>query len=459
MATTAVNFSHICLTEKQMMVHGTELEYNLQRYIYPAIATFGIMGNALNLTVLLNRSMRSRANSFLAVLAFADIIFLSLVLPNVFANYGIFVFNYYFRWIYLTTKIHLIAMANWSSAVAIWCIISVCADRLWGIRNPLYARDSWPRWKMPVMIISIVSITGILTFYQHFEQFCPVREYCNRTQVYSRCQSSTGDKLFGRPNPHSIEWRNFISFCVMMYPMMMIIFPIILLVVLNMMLICALRRRQRNLLMGGHCSDTRRSAEASNFSKTEHRVTLTVTFIVTMFTITNGPSALEYIVRKAYSLQQHEYYDATVICTTLVIFGKASNFILFCLGSKHFRLRLIKLTQKKVNKKIENFSTTFLDRPSFRRNSVPSLTKHSSLLSDSNNNGSSDLEKKRSHSKPSLGVKSAPNPDQLRQLNGRSNSMAPLARMERFAHYDNNSSELHQPLIHNNSGSNTDELH
>ncbi|PIO63029.1 hypothetical protein TELCIR_15391, partial [Teladorsagia circumcincta] len=98
------NFSHVCLTEQQQMMNGTPLEYNLQRYIYPAIAVFGILGNVLNLTVLLNPGMRSRANTFLAVLAFADIIFLSLLFPNILANYSFFTFNYYFRYFYFHTK-------------------------------------------------------------------------------------------------------------------------------------------------------------------------------------------------------------------------------------------------------------------------------------------------------------------------------------------------------------------
>lgn len=40
--------------------HGTELEKYFQRYLYPSLAIFGILGNMLNLTVLLNRRMRSR---------------------------------------------------------------------------------------------------------------------------------------------------------------------------------------------------------------------------------------------------------------------------------------------------------------------------------------------------------------------------------------------------------------
>ncbi|KAK6015292.1 hypothetical protein OSTOST_19284 [Ostertagia ostertagi] len=133
------------------------------------------------------RRAHFRANTFLAVLAFADIIFLSLLFPNILANYSFFTFNYYFRYFYFHTKVHLISLANWCSAVAIWCVIAVCSDRLVGIRNPLYARASWSWWKLPAVIICIVAVAGSLTFYQHFEYYCLVRSYCHETQLYSRC--------------------------------------------------------------------------------------------------------------------------------------------------------------------------------------------------------------------------------------------------------------------------------
>ncbi|CAB3397110.1 unnamed protein product [Caenorhabditis bovis] len=376
------NFSHICLTEPQLQMSGTRLEYNLQRYFYPALAIFGILGNVLNLTVLLNKSMRSRANSFLAVLAFSDIIFLFLLFPNILANYSIFTFNYYFRWFYLHSKVHLISLANWCSSVAHWCVIAVCADRLFGIRNPLYARATWRWWKLPLVTAIIVFFCGILTFYQHFEYFCLVREYCSATQLYSRCLPVNADKWFGgRPNPFSIRYQKLIQVCKLLHIFLMIILPIILLLFLNLTLLCALRKRQKHLSMGKECTD--RCHNESYMQKTEHRVTLTVTFIVTMFTLTNGPSALVHLVMY---FTHRELYDLTMISSTLVICGKASNFILFCLGSKHFRLRLLKLTQKKINRKIESIAGSFVantklstvssPRPSFQNNEcVPSICK------------------------------------------------------------------------------------
>ncbi|VDK47934.1 unnamed protein product [Cylicostephanus goldi] len=197
----------------------------------------------------------------------------------------------------------------------------------------------------------IVAVTGLLTFYQHFEYYCLVRSYCNETQLYSRCQPVYSDTWFGnRTNPFSPAYQNTVSLCVLIYVLTMIILPIILLTVLNLMLLCALRRRQKHLAISNDVA-ARRTNEIQ-MQKTEHRVTLTVSFIVTMFTLTNGPSALMQLVRTAYNLPQQDLYDLTMICSTLVIFGKASNFILFCLGSRHFRLRLIRLAQKKMHKKI-----------------------------------------------------------------------------------------------------------
>ncbi|RCN52922.1 7 transmembrane receptor [Ancylostoma caninum] len=371
----AANFSHVCLTEKQQMMNGTPLEYNLQRYVYPAIALFGILGNVLNLTVLLNKSMRSRANTFLATLAFADIIFLSLLFPNILANYSFFTFNYYFRYFYFHTKVHLISLANWCSAVAIWCVIAVCGDRLVGIRSPLYARSTWSWWKLPAVIMFIVAVAGGLTFYQHFEYYCLVRSYCNETQLYSRCLPVYSVSWFGkRENPFSPAFQQLISLCVLVYALTMIILPIVLLTMLNLMLLCALRKRQKHLAV---CADaTERRNNEGQMQKTEHRVTLTVTFIVTMFTLTNGPSALMHLIRTAYNLKQQDLYDLTMICSTLVICGKASNFILFCLGSRHFRLRLIRLTQRKVHRKIGEYMLFY---NAFKKKALVMLPSHGNL--------------------------------------------------------------------------------
>jgi hypothetical protein len=191
-----------------------------------------------------------RANTFLSCLAIADIVFLSLLLPNIFANYPVFTYNYHFRWLYFHTKVHLLSFANWSSAVAIWCVIAVCTDRLIGIRNPLYIRAHVGSYKMSLLLFAIVAFPGVLTAYQHFAHVCLVRHYCRDTQVYSICLPVTQIPwINNQTNPYSESFRQFISVSKLLNVVLIIICPIILLTTLNMLLLCVLRQRSMNLML------------------------------------------------------------------------------------------------------------------------------------------------------------------------------------------------------------------
>ncbi|MCP9256891.1 G protein-coupled receptor [Dirofilaria immitis] len=244
------NRSNICLTNQQMRLHGNELEKYLQRFLYPCIVILGIAGNVLNLTVLLNRSMRSRL------------------------------------------------------------VVAVCADRLIGIRKPLYTKTDWNKYRTLLLITVIVTITGIVNFYQHFQYKCFMRNYCHQTQIYSRCIliNNDGRWFWNRTNPYSETYRNFIDISV------------------------TFTKEKRSL----------------RYLKMEHRVTLMVALIVTTFIILNGPSAVIHLVNLAYKKKLN--YNFTLLGNTLVIIDKACNFILFCLTSRHFRARLFELTQRKVNR-------------------------------------------------------------------------------------------------------------
>jgi hypothetical protein len=139
------------------------------------------------------------------------------------------------------------------------------------------------------------------------------------------------------------------------------------------MLLCALRRRSIALndlnrfdssqkkppikqpqVKPSQSSSTEGISQHLMHAKTEQRVTLTVALIVSMFTLTNGPSAVVHLVQNLFPAinQWKDWYNVILVCSTLVIFGKVSNFILFCLCSKHFRRRLFALAQKKVHERL-----------------------------------------------------------------------------------------------------------
>ncbi len=130
------------------------------------------------------------------------------------------------------------------------CVIAVCADRLIGIRHPLYVRSRGvATWRMRVTMTAIVIFPCLLTAYQHVAHVCVVRSYCHGTQLYSKCFPVNQDGWLGnQTNPYSPTFRQFITLSALLNVALIIIFPIILLTVLNAMLLCALRRRSSDLL-------------------------------------------------------------------------------------------------------------------------------------------------------------------------------------------------------------------
>ncbi|KAI6213210.1 G-PROTEIN-RECEP-F1-2 domain-containing protein [Aphelenchoides besseyi] len=330
------NLSAICLTRQQMDM-GSNFEKYLQRYVFPCLCLLGIIGNCLNLTVLLNKRMRSRSNTFLALLAVSDCIFLSLLLPNILASIPFFTYNYHFRLFFFYSKVHLFGLRElvfWSS--------------------DLECRSHVPSYKIRLILFALVVFPFVLTGYQHFAHVCLVRKnYCGSTQVFALCLSTTQDRWINNSsNPYDLSFRRFIRISKLINVVFVIIVPIVLLTILNMCLLGYLRKRSENLQMSDEMS-AKPCVDKQKHLRTEQRVSFTVTLIVTLFTLTNGPSAVDQLLQMAYPTPQPMlWYDISLLISTLVIIGKSSNFIVFCLFSKSFRNRLFSLAQKKVHEKL-----------------------------------------------------------------------------------------------------------
>ncbi|VDN60267.1 unnamed protein product [Dracunculus medinensis] len=303
-----MNYSQKCWSERHQILSGSVLEMIIFTLFFPPICIFGIVGNILNLMVLLSSQMKSRANTLLACLALCDIVFLILMIPHSLANFDIFAFNYYFRLYYLSARIHLITLANWTSAVAIW--FTVCVERVMGIKYPFRTRSHWSRTIIALIIFLILLIAGILTFYNHFSHVCIIREFCNRTQVMAKCFDVTLDKFA---------------------------FYIVKFVIRKELFVILIRKK-------------------TTHQRIEHRLAITVCAIVTCFTITQGPSAIVLSINSFSSKRTPHghpemglnWYHLHTITSFLVIVGKALNFILFCFSSIHFRRQLIGILRAKL---------------------------------------------------------------------------------------------------------------
>ncbi|KAH7731301.1 Protein W10C4.1 [Aphelenchoides avenae] len=373
----------VCLPEHLLRLQGTSAENVFYTTVFPPLCAVGIVGNCLSLTVLLSNESRNRrfanprSNSLLVALAMCDILFLLFMVPHSLANFDYFAMNYTFRSLYLPAKQHLVSLANWCSAAATWLVIAICLERTLGIRALLRPKSDNSTCTTAHAIAFIVVVSGALTFYNNFSHHCVVKELCHGSQIISKCFDVVQDAWPGNTTnftPHAI--RVYVRWSIIANVIFVIVFPILLMIALNVALVIVIRRqsflmysrllsesekKQQNACE--HAADLnacvtqnmfRRSIDQTMQFQAEHRVTVTVCFIVTCFTITQGPSA---IVLSINFFSDHKppfvnsnviWYHANLVVSGLVVLGKTLNFALFCLSSATFRSRLTTILKKKL---------------------------------------------------------------------------------------------------------------
>ncbi|KAI6176400.1 G-PROTEIN-RECEP-F1-2 domain-containing protein [Aphelenchoides bicaudatus] len=340
-----------CLNDSLMFLTHANVERTLNAYFIPFITLFGVSGNLINLTVLLTPSLRSRSNKLLAALAITDIMFLLLMLPHALANYHSLEFNSTFRRIYFYIEPAATSLANWCSAVAIWLILTICFERLIGIRYPLSSRKG-KFCNTAFLITGIVVSTGVLTAYRHFSHDCMVKIFCDGTQVHRLCYYIESKRWFSnQPNPHSTLLKHYVRWSMYFNAIGLVLLPTVLIVFSNLLLVKTLNERKAFLRVStsvkSDSADGKSTNQMNSQLKTEQRVTLTVCLIVSSFLITQTPSAI-YNLYELFTAQK--IHTIRAIVNLLVSVGKSLNFLLFCLSSPSFRSRLVSLTKNRFNR-------------------------------------------------------------------------------------------------------------
>ncbi|PIC13779.1 hypothetical protein L5515_004967 [Caenorhabditis briggsae] len=336
----------ICLTDRQMSLSVNSAEGVLIGTIIPVLVLFGISGNILNLTVLLAPNLRTRSNQLLACLAVADIVSLIVILPHSMAHYEMFETALWFRKFYGKYKFQIIGISNWSIATATWLVFVICLERLIIIKYPLSVRKQ-AKFFTPRNVVSIIVVTTfILTSYNHVSHACAEKLFCNGTQYHVACIEINSERWFrNEPNPNSELMKSLVRYAPQVNAIFVVLIPVILVIIFNVMLILTLRQRQK---LFEPSKTIRGDSQYGSQAKTEHKVTITVTAIVTCFTITQSPSA--FVTFLSFYIQK-DWFTLSAICTILVVLGKALNFVLFCLSSASFRQRLMMQTKQGILRK------------------------------------------------------------------------------------------------------------
>uniref|UniRef100_A0A914VMH2 G-protein coupled receptors family 1 profile domain-containing protein n=2 Tax=Plectus sambesii TaxID=2011161 RepID=A0A914VMH2_9BILA len=341
----------VCVPTARLLLTSHVVETFIQRYIFPVHFVLGVVGNAVNLSVLLSASMRNKSNDLLAAMAFADLGVLICMLPNSLAAFSTFASNYNFRFVYFKFKNSLAGLANLFSAAAIWLVLAVSVERLIGIKTPLHTRFYWARWRMTVIVSAVFIASAMLTFYHHIAYNCFYYYLCNGTQLFAVCFSVTADQWqYNHTNTNAYWFRSYVRISTVANTLLIIVMPIIAVALLNLSLIYELRRRAHNTTSVDGCAGSfRRISDATSRNKQQRKVTVTVCAIVTCFTITQGPSAITFLWELATQSEgtTEDFFTVVSITNALVITGKVLNFVLFCSSSVHFRRRVAQMFGKR----------------------------------------------------------------------------------------------------------------
>lgn len=96
------------------------LDIVLMVYGFPVLFTVGVIGNTLNLVVLLDKRMRSKTNILLAVMALADIFFLIFMMVHSLMYHVEIMRAPAFRKFFVYAAPHIAGIINMCSFTSAW---------------------------------------------------------------------------------------------------------------------------------------------------------------------------------------------------------------------------------------------------------------------------------------------------------------------------------------------------
>ncbi|GMT18755.1 hypothetical protein PFISCL1PPCAC_10052, partial [Pristionchus fissidentatus] len=298
-----------------------------------------------------------------ACIAMSDIFFFCMLTPACLASFDVFAREWAYRDFFFTSKVHFYGVANWLSAFTIWVVCIVSIERFFAVKDPL-KRNKTEDVLNRHIIFALMGLTFITTSYVHFNQKCKTKHICSGNQIVNVCVDVRADwNSWGGINPTSQVMLTVIVLLRISHVLIAIAIPLIIILYFNFLLIHHARKvgftfngsipknRDDTLLDGKDsnlASVSRRHSETASRQRIEYRVTNIAIVIVTVFLVTNVPSAIMLSYQTLdpstyYSDVDHgdqSKYSVQVICAFLTMSGKAINFFIFCLLSKNFRKRL-----------------------------------------------------------------------------------------------------------------------
>lgn len=221
--------------------------------------------------------------------------------------------------------------------------LAVTAERVFAIKMPLHAKFYWKNKRIAVLIVTVFLTAALMHLYNLFWFRLAIYPlYCSNGTfayaAYALLPVTQNDSAF-----------SYVQASRIFVPHLSITIPFFILFILNAFLLYYLHKNRRAM------------ADATNaplLRQNEMKVALMVAMIVFTFILCSAPSVALYIydaiVTSPYTAI---WYMLSALSNCLVVVGKASNFILYCSASSHFRRRLVRMFCKHYAPGVRGSST------------------------------------------------------------------------------------------------------
>ncbi|CAD5220017.1 unnamed protein product [Bursaphelenchus xylophilus] len=220
----------------------------LMVYIFPVLFVIGVVGNAINLLVLLDKRMRSKTNTLLSVMALADIFFLVFMMVHSLMYHNDLMAAYAsLRRFFVYAAPHISGIINMLSFISAWTIVLVSVERMTAVMFPLRARSFWTYHTLKILVTVLVTTSFLITMHSHITHqvtvihkniTLPSPEDSTPTIVQRKVLRSmlrTGMESYWRIS--TIATAVFIVFL-----------PVIIVIITNSLVFCALRAQNDSIL-------------------------------------------------------------------------------------------------------------------------------------------------------------------------------------------------------------------
>ncbi|XP_052822503.1 FMRFamide receptor-like [Octopus bimaculoides] len=330
--------------EREYSEFYTQSQFITGLILYPIFCIPGIIGNALTIIVLTQKTMRTSTNAFLSALAISDMIklmndlmyFIVLLISRSYPTIGKTAFGYIYPYAHF--------IFNLAACVSSWLIVSVAAERYLMVCHAAQAKTLCTR-RIAIIVSAVIytcmTILAIPSAIRYKTVSC--FDYNQNKTVY---------------DIHVTElWmnENFETAYNWIQNLLRSVIPFLVLIILNTYIINALRKTRAN-----------RRFSARN------RITFMLIMVIVVFVVCITPDA---IMSACFGLG---YYDENLLVKgireftdTLLAVNAALNFVLYCLFNKVFR---------------EHFRTIFCHRLGGRRITMEPDESEYRRLSDQKNN-------------------------------------------------------------------------